>query len=185
MADHDVPAMVDAAVLATGQQRMLFMGYSQGSMIGLAALSSQPALAARISLAVLLVPVAFTRHMTSLPFVLLSRLRLDEHALAAGLGEWGTHTVTGAARAQRVCGWLPWLCSLYMTAVCGSNPNGNLEGATVSLLMGNLPVGTSVFNLVHWSQVGAVSFGLNLGAVCSEAEGFKGSRGSIGQSQAV
>lgn len=122
-------------------------------MIGLAALSSQPQLTARISLAVLLVPVAFTRHMISLPFVLLSLARLDKIAMAQGWGEWGSHTAGTAARAQRVCGWIPRVCELYLTAVCGWNPKGNLAEETIALLMGHLPVGTSVKNMALWSQV--------------------------------
>jgi hypothetical protein len=121
-------------------------------MIGLAALASQPALAPRVSLAVLLVPVAFTRHMTSRPFVWLSRLGLDRALLAAGFGEWGAHTPGTAPRARRLCGWAPRLCTAYLTAVCGANPRGNVEAAMVAKLMGHLPVGTSVTNMAHWSQ---------------------------------
>ena len=123
-------------------------------MIGLAALSSQPELAARMSLAVLLVPVAFTRHMTSLPFVALSRLRLDRLLAAAGFGEWGAHTPASAARAVRFCRKAPRVCTLYLTAVCGANPRGNLEAPMLARLMAHLPVGTAVMNMAHWSQVG-------------------------------
>lgn len=60
-------------------------------MTALAALSTQPRLAASISLAVLLAPVAFTTGMTSPSFVLSSRLGLDGFGLSRGWMEWGSH----------------------------------------------------------------------------------------------
>lgn len=122
-------------------------------MIGLAALSSQPALAARVSLAVLLVPVAFTRHMASAPFVLLSRLRLDTALAAAGFGEWAAHTPRSAARAARICASAPRVCASWLTSICGANPRGNLGAGMLAKLVAHLPVGTSVQNMAHWSQV--------------------------------
>jgi hypothetical protein len=122
-------------------------------MIGLAALASQPALARRISLAVLMAPVAFTRHMTSLPFVLSVKARLDERLLAAGWGEWGAYSPRFSARSMRGCRLLPGLCERYLTSLCGANPRGNLAPEIIELVMGHLPVGTSVMNMALWSQV--------------------------------
>ncbi|GBF94392.1 lipase member M [Raphidocelis subcapitata] len=151
-ADFDLPAVAEHVEAVTGQRRLVLMGYSQGSMMGLAALSSQPDFATRVSLAVLFVPVAYTRHISSWPFVALARAGLDRAAIAIGWREWGTYSPGYVARAQRVCGWLPVLCELYLTSVCGANPNGNLAPETLLRLMGHLPVGTSVRNMAHWSQ---------------------------------
>jgi hypothetical protein len=68
----------------------LVLCYVQGTMIGLAALASQPQLAASVSLAMLLAPVAFTTAMTSPAFVLSSLLHMDAVAMARGWGEWGS-----------------------------------------------------------------------------------------------
>lgn len=64
----------------------------QGTMVGLAALSSQPQLASSISLAILMAPVAFTTAMTSPAFVLSARLRFEDYAVSlfGGSGEWGS-----------------------------------------------------------------------------------------------
>jgi hypothetical protein len=69
-------------------------------MIALAALASQPDLAARVSLALLLAPVAFTTAMTSPSFLLSSRLQLDVYGLRNGWLEWGSHQPIWGA----VCG---------------------------------------------------------------------------------
>ena len=152
MAERDAPATVDYALSVARARSLVFVGYSQGAAVGLAALAAKPGLAARVSLAVLIVPVVFTAHVRSAPFVLLARLGLDRAAAAAGFGEWAAHTPATAARAARVCGAVPRLCALYLTAICGANPNGNLEAEVLSRLMAHVPVGTSVQNMALWSQ---------------------------------
>jgi hypothetical protein len=74
-------------------------------MIGLAALTSQPQLAASISLAVLIAPVAFTTAMTSPAFVLSSRLGFDRFALSQGWGEWGSFQQATSDAMMPVCRW--------------------------------------------------------------------------------
>lgn len=66
-------------------------GVLQGTMTALAALSTQPQLAASISIGILLAPVAFTTRMTSPSFVLSSRLGLDTYGMQNGWMEWGSH----------------------------------------------------------------------------------------------
>lgn len=72
-------------------------------MIALAALSSQPLLAASVSLAVLMAPVSFTTAMTSLAFTLPVRLGLDRFALQQGWGEWGSWQQANSEAMQPVC----------------------------------------------------------------------------------
>jgi hypothetical protein len=74
-------------------------------MIGLAALASQPQLAASISLAVLIAPVAFTTSMTSPAFVLSSRLGFDRFALSQGWGEWGSFQQANSDAMMPICRW--------------------------------------------------------------------------------
>lgn len=79
--------------------------FLQGTMIGLAALASQPQLAASISLAVLIAPVAFTTAMTSPAFVLSSRLGFDRFALSQGWGEWGSFQQANSDAMMPICRW--------------------------------------------------------------------------------
>jgi hypothetical protein len=74
-------------------------------MIGLAALASQPQLAASISLSVLIAPVAFTTSMTSPAFVLSSRLGFDRFALSQGWGEWGSFQQANSDAMMPICRW--------------------------------------------------------------------------------
>lgn len=84
-------------------------------MTALAALSTQPQLAASVSLAILLAPVAFTTGMTSPSFLLSGRLQLDVYGLRNGWMEWGSHQPYWANACR--CVDADMLSTLF---VCGS-----------------------------------------------------------------
>lgn len=60
----------------------------QGTTIVMGALASQPDLAARISVAALMAPVASVRHMTSQPLVALAALDTDALFTLLGVREF-------------------------------------------------------------------------------------------------
>jgi pimeloyl-ACP methyl ester carboxylesterase len=159
IARYDFPAQVNTLVKVSGQDRLVVVGYSQGTMVTLAALASQPEVARHVAGALLLAPVAFTGHMASPPFVWSVRLKLDLWAAAKGWGSWGAWNAESAAQHAHYCSRWPWLCRLFFTAVCGANPapGGNMAAASVPLLASHLPAGTSVHNMGHWSQVRAAT----------------------------
>jgi hypothetical protein len=55
---------------------------------------------------------------------------------------------------RRVCRRFPGFCLSYLTAFCGSNPQGNVEDEMVPLVFRHLPAGTSVKVMSQWAQVG-------------------------------
>lgn len=122
-------------------------------MIGLAALSSQPALAAKISLSLLLAPVAIVRHMISPPFMALARWGVDQYILRKNWTEWGSHRPGLAANMQPMCKHAPRSCLIYLTVMCGKNPTENIDLTLLPLVFQHLPAGTSVQNMAHWAQV--------------------------------
>eukprot|EP00775_Hariotina_reticulata_P012811 gene12811-12939_t len=144
MAELDLPASISYALAVSRQEQLVYVGYSQGTMIGLAALASQPQLAASVSLAMLLAPVAFTTAMTSPAFVLSSLLHMDAVALARGWAEWGSFRQANSETMTLMC--------RYLTVFCGHNPNGNVNPELVPLVFKHLPAGTSVQVMAHWAQ---------------------------------
>lgn len=50
MAAYDLPASIDYILQTTGQSSLGYVGHSQGTTMGFAALSSQPQLAQKVSL---------------------------------------------------------------------------------------------------------------------------------------
>lgn len=74
----DLPAMIGHVLRVSGVPRLAYVGYSQGTTMALAALSSQPQLAAAVTGAVLLAPVAFVGHMSSPLFSLMAQLDTEK-----------------------------------------------------------------------------------------------------------
>uniref|UniRef100_A0A8D0LCJ0 Partial AB-hydrolase lipase domain-containing protein n=1 Tax=Sphenodon punctatus TaxID=8508 RepID=A0A8D0LCJ0_SPHPU len=81
MAKYDLPAMVNFIVQKTGQEKLYYVGYSQGSTLAFIAFSTIPQLAQRIKIYFALAPVATVKYAKSpavkllyLPQLLLRKL---------------------------------------------------------------------------------------------------------------
>lgn len=100
----DLPASLEYVAHATGQASFAYVGYSQGTTMALAALSSEPLVRARISHAALLAPVAFTAHMRSPLFGLMAYLRVEQVSGRLEIGGVLTRSALqgGAGTTQRV-----------------------------------------------------------------------------------
>jgi hypothetical protein len=68
----------EACLCASACPAHALAGHSQGTAVALAAMASWPALQDRISLAVLLAPVAFVTHITSRPVLSLAQYEADK-----------------------------------------------------------------------------------------------------------
>jgi len=62
----------------------------------------------------------------------------------------------------QLCKFQPALCVNLLAAICGYNPS-NLDITRLPVYLNYTPSGTSVKNMVHWSQVGVVCGGLGSG----------------------
>ena len=71
MARYDLPAIIDFITKKTGQNQINYVGYSQGTTIGFAALSQSPQVAAKVKLFIALVPVGRVANITSVVRLLL------------------------------------------------------------------------------------------------------------------
>ena len=65
MAAYDLPATVDHVLQVTGSPDLVYIGYSQGSQMAFARLSSDRTLAKKIRLFVALAPVAYLGNVES------------------------------------------------------------------------------------------------------------------------
>ena len=73
MAKHDLPAMINYILKVTGQTQLIYVGHSQGTMLGFSAFSQDQELASKVKLFVALAPVAQLDHMKS-PIRLLAEI---------------------------------------------------------------------------------------------------------------
>ncbi|PNH05827.1 Lipase member K, partial [Tetrabaena socialis] len=178
----DLPAALDYAAAASGQERAVFVGYSQGTTIGLAALASVPRVAARLTAAALLAPVAFVTGMSSPLFRIMVTWRFDRLFRWAGMREYGRHIPRLAEAAAAFCGRHPAPCERYLFLMCGANPRGNLDRSLLPDVMRFLPSGTSVQNMEHWGQEAynsAVPPSYDLGSIATPLALFSGGHDSL------
>ncbi|XP_041517636.1 gastric triacylglycerol lipase isoform X1 [Microtus oregoni] len=104
MAKYDLPATIDFIVEKTGQEKLHYVGHSQGTTIGFIAFSTIPTLAKRIKTFYALAPVA---------------------------------TVTYAESPLKKLSLIP----------------ASLFKSRFDVYLGHNPAGTSVQDILHWSQV--------------------------------
>ncbi|XP_053438545.1 lysosomal acid lipase/cholesteryl ester hydrolase [Nycticebus coucang] len=152
MAKYDLPASVNFILNKTGQEQLYYVGHSQGTTIGFIAFSQIPELAKKIKLFFALAPVASLAFSTSpmaklgrFPDLLVKDLFGDKDFLPQSTFlKWlGTHICTHVILKE--------LCGNLFFVLCGFNER-NLNMSRVDVYTTHCPAGTSVQNMLHWSQ---------------------------------
>lgn len=152
MAQYDLPATINYIVNKTGQEQIYYLGHSQGTTIGFIGFSQMPELAKKIKMFIALGPVISVNYASS-PMVKLGRLPalVIEDVLGhkqflpqTALLKWmGVHVCTHAILKE--------LCGNIFFVICGFNEK-NLNMSRVDVYTTHCPAGTSVQNVLHWSQ---------------------------------
>ncbi|NXG51315.1 LICH hydrolase, partial [Psilopogon haemacephalus] len=152
MAKYDIPASVDFILKKTGQEQVFYVGHSQGTTMAFIAFSTLPQLAKKIKMFFALAPVATVKFATSplvklgvFPDALLKDMFGKKQFLPQNfLLKWlATHVCT-----HRI---LDDLCGNAFFLLCGFNER-NLNMSRVDVYSTHCPAGTSVQNMIHWSQ---------------------------------
>lgn len=152
MAKYDIPASVDFILKKTGQEQLFYVGHSQGTTMAFIAFSTLPKLAKKIKMFFALAPVATVKFSTSpltklgaFPDLLIKNLFGKKQFLPQNFWlKWlATHVCT-----HRI---LDDLCGNLFFLLCGFNER-NLNMSRVDVYSSHCPAGTSVQNMIHWSQ---------------------------------
>uniref|UniRef100_A0A672TRN8 Lipase member M-like n=1 Tax=Strigops habroptila TaxID=2489341 RepID=A0A672TRN8_STRHB len=157
MAKFDLPAAIDFIVEKTGQEKLYYIGYSQGTTIAFIAFSTMPELAQKIKLYLALAPVVTIKYARS-PVTKL--LYLPETLLRGLLGKREFLPQTECLRRLivPVCSNPAFarLCRSVFFGLGGCNLR-NIDNR-INVYIAQTTAGTSVQNVVHWSQVLANSW---------------------------
>ncbi|XP_074088333.1 lysosomal acid lipase/cholesteryl ester hydrolase-like [Macrotis lagotis] len=153
MAKHDLPAVIDYILNKTGQEQLYYVGHSQGTTIAFIAFSTLPQLAKKIKMFFALAPVA-TIKFSSSPMTKLANLPdvffqdlfgMKEFLPQNSILKWlGTHVCSHVILKE--------LCGNLLFVLCGFNER-NLNMSRVDIYSTHNPAGTSVQDMLHWSQV--------------------------------
>ncbi|NXL26598.1 LIPM Lipase, partial [Setophaga kirtlandii] len=152
MAKFDLPAAINFILEKTGQEKLYYIGYSQGTTIAFIAFSTMPELAQKIKLFFALAPVTAIKYAKG-PATKL--LYLPEKMLKGMLGnrEFLPQTECLTKIIAPVCSYQAFarLCRSVFFNLGGCNLK-NIDVNRINVYIAQTSAGTSVQNIVHWSQ---------------------------------
>ncbi|KAL7869054.1 hypothetical protein AOLI_G00130420 [Acnodon oligacanthus] len=152
MAKKDLPAVINFITKTTKQDKIFYVGHSQGTTIAFMAFSSMPQLASKIKMFFALAPVA-TVAFTSSPITKLSIL--PEPLIWSLFGQKSFFPQNKLLKffATKFCSkkLVNVLCRNIMFRLFNFDKK-NLNMTRIPMYISHSPAGTSVQNMVHWTQ---------------------------------
>ncbi|XP_049620524.1 lipase member M [Suncus etruscus] len=153
MARFDLPAVINFILQKTGEEKIYYVGYSQGTTMGFIAFSTMPELAEKIKMYFALAPIATLRYAKSpgAKFLLLPDMMIKG---LFGRKEFLYQTRFLKNVAIYLCGQviLDQICSNLLLLMGGFNIN-NMNMSRANVYVAHSQAGTSVQNILHWGQV--------------------------------
>uniref|UniRef100_A0A8I5TYZ3 Lipase n=1 Tax=Pongo abelii TaxID=9601 RepID=A0A8I5TYZ3_PONAB len=132
MAKYDLPASIDFIVKQTRQEEIFYVGHSQGTTIGFITFSTIPKIAERIKIFFALAPVFSTKYLKNF---------LSKTSFKKFIG-------------SKLCPLQIFdkICCNILFMMFGYDPK-NLNMSRLDVYFSQNPAGTSVQNMLHWSQL--------------------------------
>eukprot|EP00818_Percolomonas_sp_WS_P009437 CAMPEP_0117450636 /NCGR_PEP_ID=MMETSP0759-20121206/8576_1 /TAXON_ID=63605 /ORGANISM="Percolomonas cosmopolitus, Strain WS" /LENGTH=570 /DNA_ID=CAMNT_0005243175 /DNA_START=267 /DNA_END=1979 /DNA_ORIENTATION=- len=146
----DLPAQINFVLNHTRQEKLSYIGHSQGTAQAFVGFSSMPGLQDKVNLFVGLAPVTSLRHQRNHALRVLAKFKTVALLKWFGMGEFGHRSVSTSI--------LPGIASSFKNRLM-SKLNGlwsvvmdcNLDTECLSLLTQLEPSPTSLTNLAHWA----------------------------------
>lgn len=153
MAKYDLPAVINFILQETGQQKLYYIGHSQGTAIAFIAFSTMPELAKKIKMFFALAPVTRIKYAQS---PMMKLLRLPANGIRKLIGKKEFFPQNRALKKIIVpfCGFHIFnrICGNAIFYLGGYNAK-NLNMSRVNVYIAHTPAGTSAQNIMHWSQI--------------------------------
>ncbi|GAM21316.1 hypothetical protein SAMD00019534_044910, partial [Acytostelium subglobosum LB1] len=150
MAEYDLPTVVDYVLGVTGHETVGYAGHSQGTTMGFIAFTN-PELVKKINLFVAFAPVVRVTHCTSELLDVMADLDLANILELLGEKAFLPDTPTMQKLMPVLCGASPDMCQNFLGLIMGFDLS-NINNTRLPVIMAHEPGGTSVQNVVHWSQ---------------------------------
>eukprot|EP00212_Chloropicon_laureae_P004099 CAMPEP_0197488940 /NCGR_PEP_ID=MMETSP1311-20131121/3839_1 /TAXON_ID=464262 /ORGANISM="Genus nov. species nov., Strain RCC856" /LENGTH=511 /DNA_ID=CAMNT_0043033155 /DNA_START=199 /DNA_END=1734 /DNA_ORIENTATION=- len=175
MAKYDLPAEIEYLLEVSAAEEVAYIAHSQGTTQAFAAFSMPEFadLQDKVNLHIALAPVAFVGNTESALFQIAGHLDVVRNfALIPELQSFGNTFLGSGAGANMIKALVPTLCDSFL-GDCDGDPNdahnsifntgmmGSLFGlpdmkhlnqSRIPVYLSHIPEGTSMKNLVHWSQ---------------------------------
>ncbi|XP_053675174.1 uncharacterized protein LOC128725421 [Anopheles nili] len=152
---YDVPAMIDHVLAVTGQPRVHYVGFSQGTMVLFVLLSERPEYNAKLIDMQALSPSVYMYRLEGR--LVRTFVRLAD-PLVAAVDAAGRHEILPNQRflaplVQLICrNANVTACRELLYDVAGKNPS-QVDDKMVRVFLGHFPAGASLRQLHHFSQI--------------------------------
>ncbi|XP_063383522.1 lipase member K-like [Cydia fagiglandana] len=150
---YDVPAMVDYVLDNTKKEKLMYIGFSQGGGSFFVMCSERPDMCQKIKLMIGLAPATRLRNTKSVFLRTLCKNAEDNLDVFDRMQIWevfGRDQVTAAVNGL-FCRNNVKMCEWFVSLVDSSHP-GSVASSTYKTMLERFPAGTSIRNLVHFSQ---------------------------------
>ncbi|XP_078291189.1 lipase member J isoform X2 [Panthera onca] len=153
MAKYDLPASIDFIVKHTGQKEIFYVGHSQGTTIAFITFSTIPKIAEKVKIFFALAPVFSIKYSNS---PLIKMAYKWKSVIKAFVGNKGFLPNTSFKRfvGSKLCPLKIFgkICREVLFLMYGCDLE-NLNMSRMVVYMSHNPAGTSVQNMLHWSQL--------------------------------
>jgi len=152
MASIDLEAEIEKALEVSNQESLVYVGHSQGTLMGFAGFPLNPELTAKVDLFIALAPVAYVSHQKSELLNILADLDAAVILELFGVEAFLPSTALMEFLDATLCEIAPIACANVIFFLCGHDSK-NLNDSRLPEYMDYTPAGTSVRNMMHWSQM--------------------------------
>ncbi|XP_034993660.1 putative lysosomal acid lipase/cholesteryl ester hydrolase [Zootoca vivipara] len=153
MAKYDLPASINFILRKTGQEKIFYVGHSQGTTTAIIAFSTMPQLAQKIKMFFGLAPVVNMLYCGSPSSTVL--LQLPEYLIKGILGtkQFGAQGKLTKWFATNLCNrfLLDHVCGSMFFLGMGFNVK-NINLTRINVYLSHSPAGVSIRNMLHWHQ---------------------------------
>jgi len=147
----DLPSMINYVRAKSGQDKIFYIGHSQGTMMGFAGFTNDT-LASKIRLYVALAPVAYVANIKVSLLRYLAEYDMEELMIITGQYEFAPSTPILEAILSLLCTFDKNLCMSTMCALMGCDTD-NWNNTRWPVYTHHDPAGTSCKNIAHFAQL--------------------------------